>query len=155
MTTKKTVDNLHALVLNKKKLPRSNSTGSTNVNNRGDYSRLFESDESSPKNNHINRTEKSDDTDSGSKEIKKNKKPKKLSNQEIRERLDEIELMQTGLYNTNQLIIQQHNNLNKRMKILEDHLKLTNTRDIDNSSQISGEESMCSLANIIEFMTGQ
>ena len=134
------------------KLQRSNSGGGGGIIeiNKSDYSNSLESD-----NNRSHHTTQSsgDDNDGSTEKHHKNKvkkKEKKLSDDEIRDKLEKNTAMINGFYNTCQTIVKQNNDLNRRMKILEEHLKIQSSTDVP----MSGEDETCSMSNLIEFITG-
>ena len=152
MSIRKTTENLFPRSVSGK-LRRVSSGGSIVQNSdipKSDYSQSIESDDGGSKKDHINDRHNHDNENSNEKQLK-NKKPKKLSKDEIRERIDKDSVMLEGLYNTYQLIIAQNNNLNKRMKTLEDHLNIQQNKDV---SSVSGEDDTCSMSNFMGFFTG-
>lgn len=129
MTLRKTTSNSFPLSASVEKI-RRNSGGSGTDNQKSDYSKSLESDNDG----------------------KGKKQKKKLSNDEIREKLDKNSLLLEGFYNTCETIVKQNNNLNKRMKVLEDHLNIQNNKE--DASLVSGEDDTCSINNLMRLITG-
>ncbi len=130
--------------------PRRSSKGSgvgsgTDIG-KSDYSGSLESDDH---NVCTTGSDKDDDTSEKGQKKTKNKKQKKLSNEEIRETLEKNAIMINGLQNTFLTIVKQNNEFNRRMKILEQESKIQNNNDL----LVSGEDETCSINNLIAFIT--